>query len=198
MTVLDLILEDARVLTLDPRYPHAHRIGVWNGRIVGRDDEIDGLTAHETVRLDGATVLPGFVDAHTHLGWSGRSAQSLDLSGAQNREALLAAIAAHAAATDGEWIDAVGYDQRSLDGVHITAAELDTVTGGRKAYLLHRSGHACAVNSAVLAEIDPAELAAFGANVVRDVSGAPTGVLLEAAQGPVQERRRPYELTEMI
>ena len=196
--MLDLLVEDARILTLDPRYPHARRIGIWNGRVVGRDDELDGLTPRETVRLDGATVLPGFVDAHTHLGWCGRSAQSLDLSSVQGRDALLAAIADHVATTDSEWIDAVGYDQRNLGGQHITAAELDTVTAGRKAYLLHRSGHACAVNSAVLADIDPAELASYGGSVVRDAAGAPTGVLLEAAQGPVQERRRPYELTEMI
>lgn len=196
--MLDLLVEDARILTLDPRHPQARRLGVWNGRIVGLDDDVADLTARQTVRLDGATVLPGFVDAHTHLGWSGRSALSLDLSGVSSRAELLAAVAAHAAATDGEWIDAVGYDQRSLGGEHITAAELDPVTGGRKAYLLHRSGHACAVNSAVLAEIDPAELAAGGGNVVRDAAGAPTGVLLEAAQAPVQALRRPYDLDEMI
>lgn len=46
-------------------------------------------------------------------------------------------------------MDVAGYDQRAL-GRHLTAAELDRVSHGRKVFLMHDSGHACVVNTAVL------------------------------------------------
>ncbi len=101
------------------------------------------------------------------------------------------------AETDGEWIDAVGYDQRPL-GAHLSAADLDTVTGARKAYIAHRSGHACLVNTAVLRQLSEADLDAGGVDVLRDHNGSPTGVFLEAAQAPVQALRRPYDMDEMV
>ncbi|RZQ59729.1 amidohydrolase [Amycolatopsis suaedae] len=184
---------------MNPRRPTARRVGVWNGQIVGVDDELDGLTARRTVRLGGACVLPGFVDAHTHMIWSGMAnGGTVDLRGITDRAALLDRLAAAAdAAAPGEWVEASGYDQRPIGG-HLTRAELDAVSRDRLLWLLHASGHACVVNSAALAAVPPDELRALGEEVDRDADGEPTGLLLERGQLAVRAARLPYRITELV
>ena len=77
---LDLVIRNAIIHTMDPARPRAERIGMWQGRIVGLDDDIDGLPAEHVVDAAGATVLPGFIDAHTHLAWQGIGLGAVDIA----------------------------------------------------------------------------------------------------------------------
>jgi predicted amidohydrolase YtcJ len=197
---LDVLIDNARVRTMDGTRPHARSIGVLHERIVTLDDDA-GLRAREHVDLGGRTVLPGFVDAHNHLAWAGLAARSLDLTGATRIDDALDRIAGAVAQTPaGTWVDVVGYDQRPL-GRHLRRDDLDRVSDGRRVYLIHRSGHAHLVNSAVLADL-PAD---FGPHsdpgVVVDENLVPTGLFLEEATRFVNAVRTPYavaELTEAI
>jgi predicted amidohydrolase YtcJ len=192
---LDLLIDNARIRTMDPRRPSATRLGVLHGRIVGLDEELAGTGAIRVVDLGGRSVLPGFVDAHNHLAWTGLAAHSLDLSAAQGIDEALAAIAAAAAqAPPGAWVDVVGYDQRPL-GRHLTRADLDRVSKGRKVYAIHTSGHAHLVNSAVLDLID--DIPADDPDVIVDADGRPTGLFLESATALVNAVRQPYSLAEL-
>jgi predicted amidohydrolase YtcJ len=55
---LDWLLCNAAVITMDPDRPRATRVGIWNGRVVGVDDEVLDLPATKVVDLGGATLLP--------------------------------------------------------------------------------------------------------------------------------------------
>ncbi|HVK26196.1 MAG TPA: amidohydrolase [Actinokineospora sp.] len=176
--ILDLKLVGARVVTMDPRRPTASTIGVWRGRIVGIDDDVAGLPAVRTVDLDGATVLPGFIDAHTHLAWAGRARRTVDVSGLVRADDVLDALRA---APDGAWIEGTGYDPRSLDRV-LTAADLDTVGADRNIYVQDLSGHACVVNSLVLKQLP---------GVVSD------GWLTENDRAAAHALRLPYSIDEL-
>ncbi|HEV2782390.1 MAG TPA: amidohydrolase [Actinophytocola sp.] len=148
--MLDLRLTNANVITMDPAYPAAREIGIWRGRIVGLDDAVAALPAAHVSDLQGATVLPGFIDAHVHLTWAGLTEGGVTIAGATRVDDALAIIADAAAARPaGEWVEIHGYDQRVL-GRHLTAAELDPISRGRHVVLLHTSGHAGVVNTAVL------------------------------------------------
>ena len=68
---LDLLLRNAHALTLDDAHPQAHTIGIWNGRILGLDDDVADLPAQQTIDLEGATVLPGFNEACQAFYWVG-------------------------------------------------------------------------------------------------------------------------------
>jgi predicted amidohydrolase YtcJ len=147
--VLDLRLVGATVHTMDPGHPVAHQVGIWRGRVVALDDAATALPAARVVDLQGATVVPGFVDAHVHLVWAGLRARSASVAPCRDAGDVLAAIGAAARQRPpGSWVDIVGYDQRPL-GRHLTAAELDTVVAGRRLFVIHDSGHACVVDSAV-------------------------------------------------
>ncbi|WP_435157999.1 amidohydrolase [Amycolatopsis sacchari] len=192
--MLDLLIEDANVLTMDPARPVASRIGVWRGRILGLDDDVAGLSARRTVRLGGATVLPGFVDAHTHMVWSGMSLGGTDITGLRDRGEVLEVLRrACAQVAPGDWVEVTGYDQRPIGG-HLTRAELDAVADGRRLWLQHTSGHAGVVNSVVLDGID---LAPLGADVGYD-DGEPNGLMLERAQIAVRRARLPYRVSELV
>nr|WP_211239800.1 amidohydrolase [Jiangella gansuensis] len=195
---LDLLVTGCRARTMDPARPAASRIGVWRGRIVGLDEEVDGLPARRSVDLGGATVLPGFVDAHTHLSWTGLASGMPDLSALRTRDAVLDAVRQAAAATpDGRWVDLAGYDQRTLGG-HLTRDDLELAAPGRKIFMTHASGHACLVSNAVLDTVTEEEFAAAGEGVVRDDAGRPIGLLTEGAMELARSRRLPYSVAELV
>jgi predicted amidohydrolase YtcJ len=180
--MLDLRLVNANIITMDPAYPVARSVGVWGGRIVVLDD--DALPAAQEVDLRGATVLPGFIDAHVHLAWAGLEEGGASVAGRSSIEDALAAIGAAASARPpGDWVDVHGYDQRVL-GRHLSAPELDSVSLGRKVFLVHQSGHACVVNSAVLALLPG------------DVSHD-SGLLTESGMAAVRTLRRPYAVDDL-
>lgn len=196
--ILDLRLEKGNVITMDPAHPVAHTLGVWKGRIVGLDDVVSGLPAQQVLDLAGATVVPGFIDAHTHLCWAGIASGAVDISPCDQRDQVLESIRAAALRVPpGAWVDVAGYDQRSLGG-HLTCRDLDSVSAGRKILLQHRSGHACLVNSEVLSLL-PAE-ARSGADhgVDFDESGNMTGLFVERALLLVRKLRLPYSIDEMV
>ncbi|MFE1549997.1 amidohydrolase [Streptomyces sp. NPDC058718] len=177
-------LTNAHILTMDPDHPVAHDLGIWRGRIVGLDGAVASLPAREVVDLQGATVLPGFIDSHVHLAWTGLKANTPSIAPCERVEDVLAVIEdAAARKAPGSWVDIAGYDQRAL-GRHLTAAELDRVAHGRKLFVMHDSGHACVVDSAVL-ELLPADVP------------HQDGFLVESAMAAVRRLRLPYSQEEL-
>lgn len=195
--MIDLLVEGGTILTMDPARPVAHRLGIWRGLVFGLDDDLVGVTARRTVDLAGATVLPGFVDAHVHLVWAGQAERSTDLRGATDVAAVLARLEAAAlAAPAGAWVDAVGYDQRPL-GRHLTRHDLDPVAHGRRLQLVHTSGHGQLVDSATFADI-PVPAGGWPAGVVLDADGDPTGLFMEDASELVTALRIPYPTDQLV
>ncbi len=178
-------LTNARFLTMDPDHPVAHELGIWRGRIAGLDEAVASLPAREVIDLQGATVLPGFIDSHVHLPWTGFKQNTASIAGCTRIDEVLAVVAQAVARKNapGSWVSIVGYDQRAL-GRHLTAAELDTVSRGHKLYVLHDSGHGCVVNTAVL------DLLA--ADVPHE-----NGFLAEGAMGAARALRLPYSQEEL-
>lgn len=195
---LDLRIDNANVLTMDPAHPVAGSVGVWNGLVAALDGDAAALPAARVVDAAGATVLPGFIDAHTHLCWAGLEAGATDISGASSVDEALALIAdAARRAPDGAWVDVAGYDQRAL-GRHLNAADLDRAGPGRCVYVQHRSGHVCVVSRAVLAQLPAGWLAPGREGVEIDGDGSPTGVLAEAAMLGVRDLRVPYAQAAIV
>ncbi len=196
---LDLLLRNGVVHTMDPARPRATSVGIWNGRVVGLDDEVAGCPAGRVVDLGGATVLPGFHDAHCHTTSYGVAATQLELSECPTTDAVLDRVADHAEGLpEDAWVIGVGYLDRARPGRHPTSAELDRAASGRPVWLTHRSGHLCAVSSKVLDLLpDPLPAAAAG-YLHRDEQGEPTGVLEEAAMELVKDIVGPGSVEAMV
>lgn len=167
-------------------------IAVAQGRIaaVGRAEDVLPLAGPGTriVSLNGATLLPGFHDAHCHVLGFGLSLAMVSLAGVPTVPDLVCALQARADVehvTPETWIRGRGYSQNVLaERRHPTRHDLDAVAGGKPYVLLtHASGHAACVNSRVLdlAGITDETPDPPGGTIVRDEAGEPTGVLLETA-----------------
>jgi predicted amidohydrolase YtcJ len=189
----DLVLQGGAVITLDDARPRAEALAVRGGRIVavGGAADVKPLIGAGTrvIDLAGRAVVPGLTDAHVHVEGLGTSLERLDLVGAASLEdALARAAAAAKAAPPGEWLLGRGWDQNDWPGKKFpTAADLDRVLGDRPAYLVRIDGHAAWVNSAALtrAGISAQTADPDGGRILRDASGAPSGVLVDKAMALV-------------
>ena len=99
---MDIIIRNARVLSMDDEAPRAQAVAIAGNRIaaVGSDAEIAALATPSTRIIDagGATVIPGFNEAHMHIFGGSVALNELSLFGVKGFDDLSAAIRAYAAA----------------------------------------------------------------------------------------------------
>lgn len=140
--------------------------------------------ADETVDLAGRLVLPGFVDAHTHLLMMGAALGQVGLVDARSLEEIQRLLGeARKDDPDAAVLRGRGWLFDAVPGGRPTAAMIDHVVADIPVYLDANDYHSCWVNTAALAELgitrdtpDP-----LGGEIVRDAAGEPTGLLLETA-----------------
>ena len=200
---IDAIFTDLDAHTLDPVRPRAQKIGVFAGRIIGFDEELEGVTADRVESLGGATVLPGFNDAHCHTAWFGLTLASIDVTALPGGLPDVYSAIEKAAATtpSGEWINATGFAHRDYDGQYPELTRLDEITGDRPLFMRQTSGHAAIVNTEAMrlaGILEPDFTDPVGGKVVTDPGGRPTGLLEETAQALVQNLIRPYSLDTIV
>jgi predicted amidohydrolase YtcJ len=196
VNLIDHILHNGNIITLDDQKPHVSAVALSAGRIVayGTDEEILPLASHGTVRanLDGKTVVPGMTDAHIH--WQGVAAglHQVNVFEAPSKAVALERVAAQAADTPvGQWVTGYGWVQDIWsDRAFPTASDLDNVAPNHPVYLKAKSGHAGWANSLALkrCEVSADTLDPDGGQLVRDASGAPTGILLENAMNLIADQ----------
>lgn len=180
MLDVDLVIEDAQIRTMHGGHPLATRMAVLHGRVVALDTDVDSVRPARTVRLDGATVLPGFNDAHCHPVLLGATLDEFDLSErvCRNLDDVYRLVGERAhSAPPGSWIIGAGYDQNKLGG-HPTRAGLDAVAANHFVWLKHTSAHMCVVNSRVL-EIS---------GVLSGTAIVPPGGVLRVESGLLEEQ----------
>jgi predicted amidohydrolase YtcJ len=204
-----------RIYTNDPENPWAEALAVTDGMIscMGKMDHVlldcgGSQEGAETVNLHGQFLMPGFNDAHVHLGGAGADALAVPLTGVPSVEEMQKRVAeAVAHHKEGEWITGGGWDHtlwpdRKFPNRH----QLDAVAPKNPVILTHISGHVAVANSLALkkAEIDKNTPNPPGGEIEHDGLGEPTGMLKEGAAMSLvrdripdrspEERRRGIEL----
>lgn len=178
------------ILTMEKDLPLAEAVLVTDGQItaVGSRQELAQLATEAVQRdLHGGTLLPGFIDGHSHL--SAMAYQQLIVnanpppSGSCDSiktllEECRRSLKDHPPA-DGGWLLGMGYDNTSFsDGRHPTKEELDTVSRDIPILITHASGHLCVVNSRAM------ELLGYSGDTYTVPEGGvvdPSGLLKEQA-----------------
>ena len=189
-----LILVGGTIYTANPSHPKAEALAIAGERILRVDtrQDVEALRGSSTrvVDLGGATVVPGLQDAHGHVASLGTGLSQLDLTDTPDIAHIASLLAARALHTSGDhWIEGFGWDQNRWPvKTWPTAADLDAASPNHPVALQRVDGHATWANSRAmsLAGITRTTQDPPGGRLIRDASGAPTGVLVDAAQSLVE------------
>ncbi|WEZ84849.1 amidohydrolase [Rhizobium sp. 32-5/1] len=191
----DLIIVNARVLTLDAEALHAEAVAVAGGRIlaVGSRDEIEAHAGPQTQVIDaaGGSVLPGFSENHMHLFSGSAELDHLQLAGVAGMDALAAAVKAYAEERgDQTVLFAQGADYTILgDTERLTRHHLDSILPDQPLVLFAPDHHTAWANTTALELVDMLHGAEMGPGneVVMGEDGLATGELREMeAFSPLQ------------
>ena len=185
----DTIIYNARIITVDPKLPHAQAIAIFGDRIlaIGTNEEINRLATSFTSKIDlqGKTVTPGFIDAHSHFGSSGRR-HLIDIDcSLDSIEKIKAAVSKKASSVPyGNWIFGFKYDDtKTSEGRYLNRADLDEAAPNHPVMITHRGGHTSFVNSLAyqVAGITKNTPDPNGGHLEHDEHGELNGRILETA-----------------
>ena len=160
---------------------------VSDGKVLAKGDSTLLDQYPDAPRRDGGglTLLPGLIDAHAHIMGLGSALMSVDLMGVTSKQEALARVKAFADANPTqEWIIGRGWNQTLwTENAFPTAADLDAILPTRPVALERVDGHATWVNSQALqrASITKDTPNPDGGVILRDASGAASGVLIDRA-----------------
>jgi predicted amidohydrolase YtcJ len=193
---VDLLITGAVVHTLDDARPRAEALAARDGQLVavGSENELAGLAGPGTtvVDLGGGVVLPGLMDVHNHHATAGEAdLHQLQVPATASLDEVLSAVRQRAGELDaGVWVVGESWGSGLVDQLSTAEAlaALDAASLGHPVMLTDDSHHNKWANTAAMAAGGVFDLTAdpAGGRVVRDATGAPTGVLFESAGGLVQ------------
>jgi predicted amidohydrolase YtcJ len=189
------------IITMEGKKPvYAEAVVAQNGKIiyVGKKTKAMKVAGTKTNKVDlkGKTLLPAFLDAHSHFINVGFTASVANLppppdGPGADFTTIVNALNEYKNTTDGKtifkkfgWIIGNGYDDSQLkEGDHPKASDLDKVSTTDPVIIMHQSGHLAVINSYAMKMLginkdtkDPA-----GGKYRRYEDGTPNGVLEEAA-----------------
>ncbi|NGM45661.1 amidohydrolase [Rhodobacter sp. SGA-6-6] len=187
MSKAELIVTNARVLTMDPERPRAEAVAVAGGRIlaVGARTEVEALARPGCRVIDagGRTLLPGFVESHLHLVLGGNELTQLQLGGVEGFEPLQAAFRAYAAENpDLPLVMAQGASYEIL-GAPVTRQDLDRIIPDRPAAMMSPDHHTVWANTKALE----------AAGLLHGAEMPPGHVVVMAADGTASGELREFE-----
>ena len=186
---MKIILYNANIITMKDK-SIKQAVCYESGKIlkVGNNEEILNLKDNKTNVIDmkGNTILPGFIDSHSHFTAVANGMLQVDLENCRNFKEIEKKIKEYIKENNiknGEWVIAKGYDNNVLEELeHPKLDFLDTFTKDYPVVLQHKSGHVGVFNSKALKilNIDENTESPQG-GVIEKVNGKLTGYMEENA-----------------
>ena len=197
----DMIIHNGTIYTMNDLMPTTESVAIRNGKIIalGKYRDLDDLITPRTkiINLNGAMMTPGLIEGHGHFYGLGLAKMQLDLSTAESYAELVSMVAAAIdRSTPGEWILGRGWHQSKwsdnadsfIKGFQ-THDSLSKISPNNPVWLKHASGHAGFANQKAMdiAGVSSETEFGFGGEIIKDLSGNPTGVFNERAQGLISK-----------
>ncbi len=185
----ELIVFNADIRTVDQNQIRAEAFAIKDGRFVavGNNEEVLDLKAAttESINANGATIVPGFIDSHTHLSSGSKIVTGINLTGVREKSVWLEMIAERVKTMEpGEWLLGGRWDYTFENKGLPTRWELDNVSPNNPVALSDIDGHSMWVNSLAIEKANiraNSEVPLGGQILVNESSGEPNGILLEGA-----------------
>lgn len=177
----DLVVLDAKILTVDPEFRIAQALAVKDGRIleIGTNEEVEKRIGERTevLRLEGKTVIPGVIETHCHAIGAARADLAnppyADLRTIAEVQEWIRKRAADLPA--GRWIEVPRTPiTRLVERRHPTVAELDAAC----------TTHPVIFTAAVKSALNSAGFKAVG--ITAETQSVPGGKIIRDADGNPQ------------
>jgi len=197
----DMIIHNGTIYTMNDFMPTAEAVAVINGKVaaLGKYKDLDYLIGPKTkiINLNGAMMTPGLIEGHGHFYGLGLAKMQLDLSTASSYDELVNMVSdAVEQSSPGQWILGRGWHQSKwsdskenfIKGFQ-THDSLSEISPNNPVWLKHASGHAGFANQKAMdiAGVSSETEFGFGGEIIKDLSGNPTGVFNERAQGLINK-----------
>ncbi len=179
----DLILNNGKIVSVDDTFSIHDTVVVSDGRVVELGDAslLDKYSATTVRDLQGKTLIPGFIDSHTHI--RGRPRRYIELSEVGSIAEMQDLIRAKAAELgEGEWITGYGWSEDELaEGRKPLRGDLDIAAPNNPITFTRAGGHSAVVSTLALelANITDETPDPEGGVIERDENGVANGVIRE-------------------
>jgi predicted amidohydrolase YtcJ len=200
----DLAILNGVIYTGDSVKPRVEAIACRGEKIIatGTTAEIRKLVDAKThvIDLHGGFAMPGFNDAHLHLGSAAQAKLTVNLEGAKSLAEFQKRIRERVATSKpGEWITGRGWDHTLWSPANFpTRRDLDSISTDHPMLFTHISGHVAVANSKALelAGITAATANPPGGEIEHDAQGQPDGMLKEGSAYGMVSRKIPGDTAE--
>jgi predicted amidohydrolase YtcJ len=190
----DLVVFNARVVTIDSRQPRAESFAIKDGRFsaVGSSADVRNLVRRGTAIWDakGAFIVPGFIDTHNHA--PGTTLLNEVLVGNPFEvefvtiDSIIQKLRVRAAKTPPDtWVEGYFFDDTKVkDGRQLSIRDLDQVSKDLPVAVHHRGGHTSYYNSKAfeMADVNRQSPNPPGGTFDRDSTGALNGRVTDNAR----------------
>lgn len=155
--VVDLIVHNAHVYTVDEKFSQKEAFAIRDGKFVavGKSKEIlKKYTSPRIVDAQKNYVLPGLIDAHAHLYWLGQKLEEADVSGAKSLEEVISILQQYRESNpDKKWLKGYGWNQNNWTPATLPTKELlDEAFPDIPVFLKRIDEHVALVNQKALSE----------------------------------------------
>ena len=188
-----LHLINGNIITQDKANPIASSVYIENGKIKTLNVKHNNV---KTINLHGATVIPGFIDAHFHLKNYGKRLEQINLKSICSLDEIENIIKEKIKTTNhGDWIQGFGWDQNLWqDKLFPPASFLNKISPNNPIYLTRIDGHSIWVNDAAIKKTNLTieQLNAIsGGKVINDC------IMIDNSMGPFK-KHLPVENKEQV
>jgi predicted amidohydrolase YtcJ len=204
----DMVVFNAKIITVDPQQPRAEAFAIKNGRFlaVGSNPDVRNLIRRGTPIWDakGAAIVPGFIDTHNHAPGAILLYEVLVGDPFEVEfvtiDSIIQKLRARAAQTPaGTWVEGYFFDDTKVkDGRPLTVNDLDQVSKDHPVAVHHRGGHTSFYNSKAfeLADVNSRTPNPAGGTFDRDSSGALNGRVTDNANSVFRRAGKRQTVTE--
>ena len=203
---LDSLFINAKIYSVIEKEVAYDAIGIKDGKIsiLGSSDELKKLSGPNTntIDIEGAFLMPGFIEGHGHYSNLGKSLQNLNfLADTSWQEITSKVVKKLENVSEGEWVYGRGWHQekftilpdQSLEK-YPTHESISKFSKENPIILVHASGHSLFANEKAmqLAGVTKETPDPIGGKIIKDRDGQPIGVFEERAMTPIWNAYQEY------
>ncbi len=204
MQIAENLYVNGIILTQDAERTQVSQLATSGKSIlaVGNDLSKHISAETETIDLEGAVVVPGFIDAHVHFLWGGESLLTIPAHDARSKKEFIDIVRKFAKGRQtGSWLKGGGWNEHHFNDHSFPQRKwLDEAAPGHPMLLTRHDGHSAIASTAALelAGINSETPNPYGGVIDKDEDGQPTGILRDAAMEIVFQKMPDESEAELI